>query len=142
MRMIEHVRMFLLTYDQLQSYGAYMVPNVNVDYLGTETVQYTVEPIPTNPILREFVDGSIQKQFSFVFASIQPYGGDVLQNIENTGFYEDLENWFRKMSNDEELPEGWERIECLTSCYVFEVPESTDRARYQMQCRVVYRVQE
>ncbi len=139
MTMIEQVRKFLLTCEHLQSYGSYVVPNVTVDYLGADTVQYSIEPAPGSHILKSFIDGSKLRQFNFVFASIQPHGSDVLQNIENTGFYERFAKWLEEQTDAESLPAGWEVIESLTSGYLYAVQES--KARYQMQCRVVYRTE-
>lgn len=111
---------------------------VNVNYLADDTTTYTIEEVPTEPILKKYLDGSSKRQYNFIFASREPYGSDVLQNIANSGFYEEFVNW---IENNEELPilgNNLEalKVEVLTSAYVIAVTEDT--ARFQIQARLVY----
>ena len=50
---------------------------LNFDYLGIEPVEYTIETVPTEPILKKYVDGSTIRQYPFVFASRESFGADV-----------------------------------------------------------------
>lgn len=111
---------------------------VNVNYLADDTTTYTIEEVPTEPILKQYLDGSSKRQYNFIFASREPYGADVLQNINNSGFYEEFTNW---IETNEELPvlgDNLEalKVEVLTSAYVIAVTEDT--ARYQIQLRLKY----
>ncbi|NBI08062.1 hypothetical protein [Senegalia massiliensis] len=114
---------------------------LNVDFLGPNATEYTIDSIPTDSILKQYVDGGKLKQYVFVFGSREFYGPDVLQNIENSGFYEKFSEWLDTKTELGELPllEGnkeSDSIEAMSSGYLFGSTEDT--ARYQIQCRLIY----
>ena len=114
---------------------------LNVDRLGATEIEYTVDGEITNPILRKYTDGSTLRQFDFVFASREKYGADTLQNIANSGFYEDFAEWIEQQSNSRNLPELDQYripqyLEIQSGGYVFDTDDST--ARYQIQLKFVY----
>ncbi len=114
---------------------------LNVDRLGATEIEYTVDGEITNPVLRQYTDGSSLRQFEFVFASRERYGADTLQNIANSGFYEDFADWIESQSNVGNLPKldkyrVPQYIEVLSGGYVFDSDDSI--ARYQIQLKFVY----
>lgn len=114
---------------------------INVDYLGVDKVQYTIDSVPVEPILKKYVDGGALKQFVFVFGSREYYGSSVLQNMENSGFYQNFSKWIEEQNKKLILPElenGLKSIslEATTQVYLFDSTE--DNARYQIQCRLTY----
>nr|DAL84490.1 MAG TPA: Minor capsid protein from bacteriophage [Caudoviricetes sp.] len=117
---------------------------ISVDYLGEKTSSYSIEGIPTQPVIKRYIDGSAEKQYLFVFSSREAYGNDVFQNLENLGFYEHFSKWIEQQSILGNLPNIGEdreakRIECLTTGYTGEVMDmQMDKCRYQIQCRLVY----
>ena len=62
---------------------------LGVDQLEANTIGYTVDTTPCEPVVQKYTDGSDRRQFLFVFASREKYGTKVLENIANSGFYED-----------------------------------------------------
>lgn len=111
-----------------------------IDRLGADPVGYTVDTVPCNPVAKQYVDGSQLRQFLFVFASREAYSG-TLQNIANSEFYGNFEDWIAARNRKKELPELDEyrkvqRVEITTSGYAYDVGEKT--ARYQIQLRMVY----
>ena len=135
MRIIESVRNYLLTCPLLND------SRVNIDWLGAEPAEYSIDGSPVNPIVKRYADGGTIRQFNFVFSSVEAYGQDVLNNIENSGFYEDFAEWLEKQNKTKILPEMDNRrkaigIEALNTGYLFE--NTVDRARYQIQCRLLY----
>lgn len=114
---------------------------LNVDRLRDTEIEYTIDGEITNPILRQYVDGSSLRQFNFIFASREKYGSDTLQNIANSGFYEDFADWIENQSNSGNLPildkyRIPQYIEVQSGGYVFDTDDST--ARYQIQLNFVY----
>lgn len=115
---------------------------LNVEYLGAEGVEYTIDADqPTEPVLKNYTSGSSLRQFPFVFASREAYGADTLQNIANSGFYEELAAWVERQSNAGNLPELGEYrtpqyIDVLSNGYPFDTGDST--ARYQIAMNFVY----
>lgn len=114
---------------------------LNVDRLGDTEIEYTIDDEVTAPILRRYTDGSSLRQFNFIFASCEKYGADTLQNIANSGFYEDFANWIEIQSNARNLPmldkyRIPQYIEAQSDSYIFDTDDST--ARYQIQLKFVY----
>lgn len=113
---------------------------LNVDYLPHD-VGYSMEPMPTEPIIKKYVDGGALKQFQFLFCSREPWGNDTITNIENNGFYEELSQWIENNNIKRFLPNLGnarepQRIEVLTSGYLMGNTEDT--AIYQIQLRLIY----
>lgn len=114
---------------------------LNVDRLGDESIEYTIDSELTQPIVRKYTDGSSLRRFNFVFASRESYGADTLQNIENSGFYEKFADWIEYQSETGNLPElddfrKPQYLEVLSGGYVFDTADST--ARYQIELSFVY----
>ncbi|HUM44086.1 MAG TPA: hypothetical protein PKI14_14180 [Fervidobacterium sp.] len=133
---IEKIREYFLNCPILDEYA-----RLNIDFLGVEPTQYTIEGQPVDPVIQKYVDGGALKQYVFVFGSREYYGADVLQNIENSGFFERFAEWVEEQSEKENLPEleGNKQaisMEVLTSGYLFSASE--DNARYQIQMRLIY----
>lgn len=114
---------------------------LNVDRLGDTEIEYTIDSDMCEPVLRRYTDGSSLRQFNFIFASREAYGADTLQNIANSGFYEDFADWIETQSNAGNLPildkyRIPQYIEVLSGGYVFDTDDST--ARYQIQLKLAY----
>lgn len=112
-----------------------------VDYLGEKPVEYAIEVLPTDPIIKRYADGSTVRQYLFAFGSREYYTQDRLQNIQNSGFYEELAEWVESKSEAgdlPEMPEGMEatKMQVISSGYLYD--GSLANARYQIQLRLVY----
>lgn len=118
-----------------------MATKVNVNYLEPDTDTYSIEEVPIEPIVKQYVNGGSIRQYAFIFTSREPYGVDVLQNIDNSGFYEKFANWIEEQNNKEIFPlldNGLEPLEIkVTSTgYAFAVTEDT--AQFQIQLKLKY----
>ncbi|AVP66033.1 chloramphenicol resistance protein [Clostridium botulinum] len=114
---------------------------VNVNYLDPNADTYSIEEVPIEPIIKTYVNGDSVRQYAFVFTSREPYGGDVLQNIDNSGFYEKFAEWIEENNNNNVFPKldkGLEPLEIkVTSTgYAFAVTEDT--AQFQIQLKLKY----
>lgn len=114
---------------------------VNVNYLEPTPDTYSIEEIPIEPILKKYVNGDSIRQYAFIFTSREPYGADVLQNIDNSGFYEDLADEIESNNDNAIFPileDGLEpqEIKVTSTGYAFAVTEKT--AEYQIQLRLKY----
>ena len=112
--------------------------NINVDFLSNEPIQYVIEPIPVEPILRQYADGSSLRQFVFQFGSREYYGADVVQNMANTEFYENFSALIEDNNRKGVLPkiDGIQSIECLSNGTINE--DNTNNAKYVIQMRITY----
>ena len=114
---------------------------VNVNYLEPNTDTYSIEEVPIEPIVKKYVNGDSIRQYAFIFTSREPYGIDVLQNIDNSGFYEIFADWIENQNNNEILPKLEGNLEPLeikvtSTGYAFAVTEDT--AQFQIQLRLKY----
>jgi len=114
---------------------------VNVNFLEPSPDTYSIEEIPGDPILKKYVNGDTVRQYDFIFTSREPYGVDVMQNIDNSGFYEDLANEIEPNNDNEIFPilgNGLEPLEIkVTSTgYAFAVTEDT--AQFQISLKLKY----
>lgn len=132
---IESIRAFILTCPFLEDW------RVNVDYLG-ESMSYSVDPLPCDPVLQNYVDGGKKKQYQFAVSSKEEYDEDARVNIENSGFYQAFEEWLEEKSDAGELPElqGKKQqpigIETLNSGYLYDAEGKL--AQYRIECRLIY----
>lgn len=114
---------------------------VNVNYLEPNTDTYSIEEVPIEPIVKRYVNGDSIRQYAFVFTSREPYGIDVLQNIDNSGFYEKFADWIENQNDNEIFPlldNGLEPLEVKVTSTGYVIDVSEDTARYQIQLRLKY----
>ena len=114
---------------------------LRVDYLGEKPVEYTIEVLPCDPVVKRYLGGSTVRQYLFAFGSREFYSQERLQNIQNSAFYERLADWVETKSMSgvlPELPDGMEaqQFEVVSSGYLFD--GSMTNARYQIQLRLLY----
>lgn len=115
--------------------------DLNVDYLGDDPEQYSIEVVPCKTVLKQYVDGSAKCQYLFIFASRENYSPDESINMANLEFYERLEDWIAEQNINRKLPKlpdgcTAQSIKVLSSGYVMN--NDTKTARYQIQCRLEY----
>lgn len=78
---------------------------LRVDYLGEKPVEYTIEVLPCDPVVKRYLGGSTVRQYLFAFGSREFYSQERLQNIQNSAFYERLADWVETKSMSGVLPE-------------------------------------
>ena len=118
---------------------------INVDYLppecGRDGVEYCISPTPDTEILNRFVSGSTMRQYTFTLGSVNDYGTDTLQNIDNCGFYEAMAAWLEVQTQTKHFPtmppgKRAMQIYALTPVYLLNAQETA--GKYQIPCRIVY----
>ncbi|MDU1313937.1 MAG: chloramphenicol resistance protein [Clostridium septicum] len=114
---------------------------VNVNYLEPYADTYSIEEVPIEPIVKKYVNGDSIRQYAFIFTSRKPYGVDVLQNIDNSGFYEKFADWIEDNNNNDIFPLLDNKLEPLevkvtSTGYAFAVTEDT--AQFQIQLKLKY----
>lgn len=136
---IDGLRTYIRKCPALRKYNKAV--KVNVDYLEDKPTTYSIEEVPSDIVIQKYVDGSSKRQYVFVFASRESYSEDVIDNINNSGFYEDFAEWLEEQNNNNNLPSIGDnkevlKIEAITNGYAFKT--DVDTARYQIQCRIIY----
>ncbi len=138
MTLMETVRNYIASCPLLENNAI-----LGIDKLDSMGIAYTIDAIPSDPIIKRYADGGQMRQFQFVFASRQYYGMNVIENLENSGFYENFVDWIEQnnekgLSNLIDLGENRKAIaiEISSMPYVYDTEENT--ARYQVQLNLKY----
>lgn len=132
--MIEEIRKYFLEKVTL----AEEFNNILADFLGEEATTYTIEPIPIEPKLRTYADGSYLGQLTFQFGSREFYDDSIAQNISNLDFYEKFQKEIEQNNLKGILPkiDGIQSIECLSNGTIQDVQNGV--AKYVIQMRITY----
>lgn len=114
---------------------------LRVDFLGEKPVEYVIETLPCDQIVKRYANGSTVRQYLFAFGSREYYSQERLQNIQNSAFYEKLSDWVEEKDRSQtfpELPDGMEAegLRVVSSGYLFD--GSMKNARYQIQLQLLY----
>lgn len=137
MKIIEAIRKYIGDLECMSTFES----AINVNYLAGEVDSFSIEEVPCNPIVQRYLDGTAIRQFQFVFCSREPYGSEILQNIENSTFYEDFADEIESKNNEGILPllaNGESlKIEVISSAYTVSVTEDT--SMYQINLNFKYR---
>jgi hypothetical protein len=130
---IDSIRDYILTCDFLKDY------KVNVDHLGVN-MEYSINALPCDPLIKKYVDGGSIKQFQFALTSKDCYDGDARTAIENSGFYEQFEDWIAEQDSKGIYPEligkAPTSISVMQKGYLFDL--DTDLGQYEIQCKLEY----
>lgn len=118
--------------------------SVNINYLGSNIDDYSLEAVPAERIVSNFIDGKKLKQKIFVFASRKAYSKDIIENEQNYEFFEELAEWIEEQNDNEIYPdvsniskiEEIDSIEVIDSPYIAVISE--EEARYQMEIKINY----
>jgi hypothetical protein len=131
--MITQIREYIASLSIINQFA-----QINVDFLGEKPTEYVIEPIPVSQVLRTYMDGSSLNQYVFQFGSLEYYGSDVIENMQNSTFYETLTNCIQNNNRLGILPsiEGIQSIEVLNIGTIQNT--TTDSAKYAIQMRITY----
>ena len=131
MKIIESIRNYISELDCMSTFEN----AINANFLDGEVDSFSIEEVPCNPVLKKYLDGSTLRQFQFAFCSREPYGAEIIQNIDNSGFYEDFSNEIEEKNNRNILPIGdsnIEPIELKVTSSAYAVTTEEDTAMYQI----------
>lgn len=114
---------------------------ININCLGEKPLSLSIDNVDREPIIKRYCDGAVLKQFVFVLALRDIYDENILRNLKNAQFFEQVENWAMEQNRNGIFPE----IDCGIPVKI-EVTKSgclcdssIDSGRWQMEMRLVYR---
>lgn len=115
---------------------------MHLDFLPPEARSYSVCSVPTEPVLRRYVDGSSRRQLLFTVASREFYGPDTSLQAQSLSFFEALEDWVEQKSARREYPKLGDGKHCvsmevLSTAYPLTVSPD-GMAQYQIQMKLTY----
>jgi len=138
MTIIKYVRDLIKTCPYLEEYEN----GIGVDYLNENATSYMIESVPVDPIMKQFTDGGTVRQFAFNFASRNGYGSDVIENLDNIGFFEHFSDWVEELTESMLLPEIDEyripiSLKVVSQGYLYN--NELDEAQYIIQCKFIFK---
>lgn len=136
MSIIEAVRAYIATCPLIPELDA-----INVEYQGADVGSYSIDPVPADPVVKTYLNGSSLRRFTFVFSSREFYGRDVLSNLENSLFYERFSDWLDEQNRAKNFPALEANLQpvsirAINVGYAFAT--DLDAAQYQIQCQLEY----
>lgn len=128
--------------DYLEQYPGLSGGVMHVDWLPESARYYSIESVPCEPVLKQYMDGSSRRQFQFNLASSMYFGPDVDSQAENMEWFEAFDSWIQAQNYTRQFPDLGEgrvckSIEILSSAYPVAVDDS-GIARYQLQMGITY----
>lgn len=128
--------------DYLETYPGLSGGVMHVDWLPESARVYSIESVPCEPVLKQYMDGSSRRQFQFNLASSMYFGPDVDSQSENMEWFESFDSWIQTQNLFRRLPDlgdgrKCQSIEILSSAYPVAV-DGNGLARYQLQMGITY----
>lgn len=114
---------------------------LNVDYLGSEPTEYSMERVAENELLKQYSDGGKLKQFVFLFSSREWVGNRVEEHVKTAEFYEKFAKWLEEKSLAGELPllesgKTAQSLEAVSGGILYD--HTGECGKYQIRCRLIY----
>lgn len=132
---IEKVRDYL--FDIINTLTTDRNYQINADFLG-DVGDFSLNKIPTNSKIEKWIIDTSKNQDTYSFRSRKAYSRDTINNLQNIGFFEDLEDKINSNNDNGILPEidGIESIICL-SCGSLNIANTND-AIFDIQIQITY----
>lgn len=118
---------------------------VGQDYLPETAAEYAVYATPSTirykeNVLGEEIPDPVQT-LNFTFASKEPYGADISQNLLNQAFYEAVTLWIWEQNEARNFPQipGGKIKSIVPTLTAFISDVGPDTAKYQIQIKLTYR---
>ena len=133
---IEKLRDYLFTI--LNTFSESNEYQINADMLG-KVGNYSLDKIPTESTVERWITGLEIHRDVYSLRSRKSYSADVVNNLNNIGFFEKFEKAINSNNEEGILPdiEGIESIECL-NCGALNNVDGTE-ATFDIQIQITYR---
>lgn len=137
---ISKLRTYLLdVIDDLTKNTKYQI---NADMLSTNVGDYSLDRIPSESTITKWITGLTIKRDVYSLRSRMAYSQDMINNLENIGFFEKFEEKITENNREGILPEidGIQKVECLNTGTMNNA--NTNTAEFDIQIQITYRKEE
>ncbi len=117
---------------------------IGVDFLSNDANIASIDRTPIQPLKKENVGGTKSKQASFILRVRLNHTDELKQQIENSDFLEDFEDWLEDQNDIKNFPKFKDNkkvtsIYVSSSNYLLMVDTTLRKAVYQVQIIVEYK---
>ena len=136
---ISKLREYLFGVLEEIEYNYNLKSQIGIDFLDDKVSNYSLDKIPIASTVEVWITGEKLCRDVFSFRSRMSFSADVLNNMNNIGFFETFEELLEEKNKNRVLPdiEGIENIQCL-NCGTFNNGNS-DTAEFDIQIEIQYR---
>lgn len=133
----ETVRNYMLKCPQLSG------KKININCLGTKYGSFSLDNIPSEPVIKIYCDGEALKQAVFALAVRGKFDENLNDSKEIIKLLEEVEEWIFRQNTAKNLPMFEQKgiicrgIEVTKGSYLHDTSMSS--GRWQMEFRIVYR---
>lgn len=123
---------FLEEFDEL-------FPVVGLDKLPENTTSYSIESVPSDPVVKRYMNGDSVRKTTFYLCSRNLYSED--KNVDTSGFYEKFSDWLEECNLSGKLPEldgGMRALKFVANTDGYVNDTTGTVAQYQIQCELRY----
>lgn len=112
---------------------------INADMLSNKIDDYSLDKIPTESEVENWIIGGGICRDVFSFRSRKAYSQDAVNNLQNIGFFEEFERIIKSNNEEGILPDidGIESIKCLNPATMNNA--ETQTAEFDIQIQITYR---
>ena len=112
---------------------------INADMLSNNIGDYSLDKIPTQIEVEEWITGIEIHRDVFSLRSKKAYSQDTINNLKNIGFFEDFQKTIKSNNDNGILPDinGIESIKCLNSGTMNS--NTTNSANFDIQIEIKFR---
>lgn len=139
MSVIEAVRGFIQdNCPFLEDFNA-LFPIINLDKLEENAPAYSIESVPSDPIVKRYMNGDSIRKLTFYLCSRNLY--DVQKNVDTSEFYEKFSEWLEECNEEKNLPNldnGKMAIKFIANTDGYVNDTAGTYAQYQIQCELRY----
>ncbi len=137
MNLVESLKNYFNTYQGLQE------ETIFVNFLKEKGSSFSIIPSPTQPVTRYNIDGTFEKRFTFSLVGRFNYSQEIRMNIENSSFFQDLEEWL--INNNEQdiypdLGDGYRAlgISVISNGYLLGISPDGKTGQYEIRFELQY----
>lgn len=128
--------------DYFNAYPGLETKTIFVDFLKEKGNSFAILPSPTQPVTIKNIDGSYEKQFAFSLVGRFTYSQEIANNIQNSSFFFDLEEWIIENNDNGVFPEieGYKVVDLETTSngYLLGISPDGKTGQYEIRFNLRY----
>lgn len=137
MNIVTALQSYFNTYPGLQQ------EKIFVNFLKEKGSSFSIIPSPTQPITNYYIDGSYEKRYTFSLVGRFNYSQEVAMNIQNSEFFQNLEEWLIDNNDNGNLPdlgEGYRpiAINVTSNGYLLGISPDGKTGQYEIRFELNY----